>query len=379
MRDHPDESVLLGRIDAAAAKTRAWLRMLQIRDAPAGVVRISAAHDVARWPGLALPATYNAVMCADLLDGLADFSADDRRALADWLEAHRRDDGVFRVPGMLDADVFKKADAGETWTYLDFHVGNYSLGAVQALDPSRVPNLRFAERFLDPLVLKAWLAERDLREPWLEGNNIVNLGSFFLAMAAHGDAEMRARVDAAMRILFDWHDRLQDPDTGFWGVGQSGDPTRLLHAFAGSMHNYHLWYECGRPLPYHARAVDYVLTRPTQIHSACIDVDEIDVLAHADRLIEHRREEARRWLAAKLVSLLDFQNDDGGFADETSGVRRQDGWVRGYEEPQGLSNTFATWFRWIAIALAADRLWPGQRKWRFRRMVGIGYRMPDRS
>ncbi len=35
--------------------------------------------------------------------------------------------------------------------------------------------------------------------------------------------------------------------------------------------------------------------------------------------------------------------------------------LKGYEEPQGLSNTFATWFRWIAIAMIADVLWPGRR------------------
>ena len=50
--------------------------------------------------------------------------------------------------------------------------------------------------------------------------------------------------------------------------------------------------------------------------------------------------------------------------------------MRGYEEPQGLSNTFATWFRWIAIAMMADTLWPGTWPWQFRRMVGIGYLQP---
>jgi hypothetical protein len=51
--------------------------------------------------------------------------------------------------------------------------------------------------------------------------------------------------------------------------------------------------------------------------------------------------------------------------------------VRGYEEPQGLSNTFATWFRWIAIAMIADALQPDRRTWNFRRMIGIGYRGPQ--
>jgi hypothetical protein len=91
-------------------------------------------------------------------------------------------------------------------------------------------------------------------------------------------------------------------------------------------------------------------------------------------MIDHRRAEIEAWLATLLSAVVAFQSDDGGFADELTGTRRQDGWVRGYSEPQGLSNTFATWFRWIAIAMAADVLWPGRWPWRFRHMIGIGYR-----
>ncbi|MBX9875699.1 MAG: hypothetical protein K2X84_12630, partial [Beijerinckiaceae bacterium] len=188
------------------------------------------------------------------------------------------------------------------------------------------------------------------------------------------DAAVQARVATALEHLFAWHDRLQEPSTGFWGVGQLSDPTRLLHAFAGSMHNFHLWYETGRPLPFQDKAVDYCLSLPPAIDSACIDVDAVDVLVHGHALLGDRREAIARWCLTLLEALLAFQNADGGFADVREGVRRQDGWVRGYEEPQGLSNSFATWFRWIAIAMIADLLWPGRRNWRFRRMVGIGYR-----
>lgn len=79
-------------------------------------------------------------------------------------------------------------------------------------------------------------------------------------------------------------------------------------------------------------------------------------------------------MRAILPRLLAFQGADGGFADEMHGVRRKDGWVRGYEEPQGMSNTSATSFRWLAIAFAAGVLWPGWRAWGFRRTPGIGYR-----
>jgi hypothetical protein len=368
------EEGLAARIEAARQRTLGWLDAMQAPGLPRGASRISAAHDPVRWPGVLLPGTYNAVMCRALIGGLGGFDAGDRAALVRWLESHRLADGRFRIPGMADDAVFKKPDAAETWGYIDFHLTNYSLGAIEALDPTRPPTLDFARRFLDPQALLAWLALRDLRDPWQEGNNIVNLGSFLLGLRG----QEPTRVDAALALLFQWHDRLQEPATGFWGVGQAHDATALLHAFAGSMHNFHLWYTTGRPLPFHSRAIDYVLTLPPTIDSACIDVDAVDVLVHGLALTGHRAAEIRAWCAALLPRLLDWQEADGGFCDVRDGVRRQDGWVRGYAEKQGLSNSFATWFRWIAIAMIADLFWPGRWPWRFRRMIGIGYRMPMR-
>jgi hypothetical protein len=276
---------------------------------------------------------------------------------------------------MRDDAVFKKPDMAETWRYIDFHVTNYALGALEMLDPARVPVLEFARPYLDVSRLEAWLARRDMRDPWQEGNNIVNLGGFLHLLGRFGGVADREAVDRAFDALFDWHDRTQEPSTGFWGVGQLSDPLRLLHAFAGAMHNHHLWFLRGRALPAQDRAIDYVLTLPPRIDSACIDVDAVDLLIHGHRLAGHRRDDTEAWLAAMLPALLDWQEADGGFCDIRAGVRRQDGWVRGYAEPQGLSNSFATWFRWIAIAMIADLFWPRRWPWRFRAMPGIGYRM----
>jgi hypothetical protein len=371
----PVTQTLAADIEAARGRTLHFLRSLQMADAPAGVMRMSAAHCAQSWPGVLLPGTYNGILCLDLMGGLDEISSNEREALVAWLEGFRREDGVFRVPGMTDETVFKKPDRDETWRYIDWHVTNYSLGAVDALRPRHRPNLAFIEPWLDPLTLKAWLSERDLRDPWQEGNNIVNLAGFLLLMRRDGDAATVARVNAALEILFAWHDRLREPTTGFWGVGQLSDATRLLHAFAGSMHNFHIWHHEGRPLDGQTHAVDYCLTLPPCIHSACIDVDAVDVLIHGWRLMDHRRPEIEAWLTQMLQALLAFQNLDGGFPDVREGVRRQDGWVKGYEEPQGVSNTFSTWFRWIAIAMIADVLWPDRWPWRFRRMIGIGYRV----
>ncbi len=366
------------RIEAARLRSLDWFASMRLPGLAPGVHRISAAHDPARWPGVLLPGTYNALPCLDLIGGLDDWSDAARAETVDWLERHRTADGIFRIPGMAEADLFKKPDPGETRRYVDWHVTNYALAAIDALDPGLRPNLDFAAPWLDPILLKAWLADRDLRDPWQEGNNIVNLASFLLLLRRDGDAATGAKVATALDVLFDWHDRLQEPTTGFWGVGQLSDPTRLLHAFAGSMHAFHLWYHEDRPLEGQDRAIDYVLTLPPVVDSACIDVDAVDLLVHGHRRIDHRRAEIEAWLAKLLDALLDVQNPDGGFADLRDGVRRQDGWVGGYEEPQGLSNTFATWFRWIAIAMIAEILLPDLRVWRFRRTIGIGYRAADR-
>ena len=382
LRTTTEHDRLAREVEAARISTLDWLDSMQAPDAPRGVLRISAAHDPDRWPGVLLPGTYNGLMCLDLLGGLQGWTVDERRSAVTWLEAQRLADGRFRIPGMREDAVFKKPDPAETWRYIDFHVSNYALGAIEALEPERRPVLDFAKPYLEARTLGHWLSLRDLRDPWQEGNNIVNLASFLLLLRRHGDGERsgddwRPAADAALKQLFDWHDRLREPSTGFWGVGQLSDRVQLLHAFAGSMHNFHIWYHERQPLPGQDKAVDYCLSLPPRIDSACIDVDAVDVLVHGWRMIDHRRAEIESWLTEMLGALLAFQNPDGGFCDVREGVRRQDGWVKGYEEPQGLSNSFATWFRWIAIAMIADVLWPGRWDWRFRRMIGIGYRVAD--
>ncbi|MCB9945987.1 MAG: hypothetical protein H6851_20505 [Geminicoccaceae bacterium] len=362
-------------IDRAAARSRHFLESLQARkNYPEGVMLFDRGQDVARWPGMLLPGTYNGIMCLDLLGALADWPGPLRLSVANWLLSHRCASGVFRIEGMTDDAVYKRPALEDTWAYIDFHVTNYTLGALQALAPEDRPVLDFVRPWLDPVWLKAWLAERDLRDPWLEGNNIVNLASFLGLLKEEGDPLTVGRVREAFAVLFDWHDRLQEPSTGFWGVGQMQGGERLLHAMAGSMHNFHIWYACGRQLAYQDRAVDYVLSREPVWHSACIDVDEVDLLVHAAQGSPYRSDEIAAWLQRKLEALLENQNSDGGYPDTLDKPWRQDGWVHGPVIQPGVSTTFATWFRWIAIAMIDGHLWPGRRNWRFRRMIGIGYK-----
>jgi len=370
----PETDTLRPRVDKARARTLAWLDNLAVPEAAPGVTRLSAQHDVHAWPGMLLPGTYNGIHCRALLGGLDAMTNRDRQCTVLWLESHRIAGGAFRIPGMKDDAVYKKPDRDETWRYIDFHVTNYALGAVEMLDGTRVPDLGFLRSWLEPSTFDTWFDRRDWSDPWQEGNNLVNLASFLLLLERFGDGTDRSRAASILGQLLHRLEAIQDPATGFWWDGNENGGRGLLHAMAGAMHSFHLWYARARPLPHQEKAADYTLSLdPAAVLGACLDVDAIDLLFHAERAIGYRTDEIRDWSRIKLETLLDAQRADGGFADVEDGTLRPDGWVGGYAEPQGRSNTFATWFRWIAIAMVAELLWPGWRNWQFRQMIGIGY------
>lgn len=335
------------------------------------VWRESAACDLDAFPGMALAGTYNNAMCLRLI-GKAELEASRHRTLLKWIMRQRRPDGSWWLPGMREADTYKKPDPVETRFYLTGHITNYTLGALEALGKRPLPQPTFAVSLLDIEALGNWMEQRDWDDPWQEGNNIVNLASFFLVLADSSDPAIAARARAALDWMIHWHECATNQETGFWGNDQSSAVGRL-HAMAGATHNFHIFFRLDRPVPHLEKSVDYCLTQPAEVVSACIDADLVDILSNAAFLIDYRRNEITDWLAELGAALLAFQNADGGFADQTEGTRRFDGWVRGYEEQQGISCGFGTFFRWIALAMIARVIDPDDHSWTFRNMIGLGY------
>ncbi|MFA9440822.1 hypothetical protein ACDA63_14385 [Uliginosibacterium sp. sgz301328] len=360
------DSFLKDRILEAKRKSLAWVTTMQAPGLPDGVSRVSAVHDAAMWQQMLLPGTYDSIMLRQLLgDALPQSSA-----LAEWILGARTKEGFFVLPGLDWAQTYKRPSFAETQQYMHFHTTNYALGALDALGVVDHVDLPFVTPFMDAQYLWAWLGRRDMRDPWLEGNNIVNLGSFLLLLHRRdpsGPAMQR------LRDMVDWHNQQSEPYSGFWGPGQQFSQEALLFALCGATHNLHVFYALDEDIPHFNQSISRCLEQPIAVRSACIDVDVIDILAHGAKRCPHRREEIEHWLRTMAVKLLDFQNTDGGFPDTLTGERGYDGWVNGYKEPQGHSNTFATWFRWVSLAMISEVLWPGWQPWHFRRTIGIGY------
>ncbi len=368
---------LRDRIAQSRRASLGWLGSMVIPGSGNTAFRFSALHDPQVWPGMVLPATYDAVNCLVLLGGFSPEAGYDAGRTAAFINSFQTESGAFRLPGMRDEDSFKRLDPAYTREYIDFHATNYSMGALRSIGSRETRPFAFMEPYLNRGGLKSWMAKRGWDDPWMEGNAVVNLGGFYLAMMEDGVAAAAERLVE----LLDWLDEIQDPGTGFWG-GNFATRKELLFAFAGAMHSYHLYYYLDRPLKYLDRITDACLSLARGelggVTSACLDVDIVDALANMHRY-GLRRDEIETLLERKLLDLLDFQNPDGGFADESPADDREarlrfDGWVKGYSEPQGHSNCFATWFRCATIGMIDCVLFPGDAgAWTFRNTVGIGY------
>jgi hypothetical protein len=359
-------------VDACEQAKNFLLNSVSVPNMPFGVKRCSEFHNTEKFPDMQLVATYNASHALKLLGAYEDIPTKDRMALIDFINGYQMENGVYRLPMMKDDEIWKGISVAYSRAYIDSHITNYAMGVVKSLGGDVLYPFSYIHDLLDEEALRNWLDQRDLSNPWLEGNNVVNLASLMIhELEGKNDDRLRCLIE----VLFDWHERMQDPETGFWGTNHPVRPASLLEGMAGACHNFHLYYYFNRPIGYIDRIVDYCLDfLSAGVQSACLDVDVVDVLANF-LVYGYRVQDIRNALEGYVPKLRAFQNRDGGFADEKNGlVRRMDGWVYGYWEPQGLSNCFATWFRTVTLAMIASVLYPHTcESWHFRTTIGMGY------
>lgn len=354
---------LIKKVELAKKKTIDWFKKVEYKQEGFGVYRCSEFHDTDIFKGELLHGTYDALNCLYLLGQLNDLTTDQKNNIDRFINSFQLENGVYRNPDMKPHQVFKTMDKDYTWEYIDFHVTNYCMGALSNLAIKPKYKFSFIDKYNSTKSINEWLQKRNMSDAWLEGNNFVNLASFFIEKS-------KDIID----IIIKWHEDNQDPATGYWGTNLEKNPSSILYGMAGAAHNYHIYTYFDLPIKYHENIIDYCIEFANKgLTSACLDVDVIDILCNMIGF-GYRVFDIKNTLEQKVIELLDFQNEDGGFCDLREGIRRQDGWVAGYFEPQGLSNTFATWFRWVTIAMSMCCLFEEQKDlWNFRNTIGIGY------
>jgi hypothetical protein len=281
----------------------------------------------------------------------------ERQDWAEYLQSFQdRQSGYFLVPEIAHNQLTSDAHDLE---HLRMHFCAHVLPALSLLGaPARYP-LQFAHRFLDPRVLDAWLAARDWRRAWIEGNNLLFVGQFLLHL---GESEGRAEAPAAVRRLLDWLDDMIDPASGLWGTNGYCD---LHAALYGGYHQLLLYYYLRRPLVHAARLVDSVLGlqhfdggfHRFRGGGTCQDVDAVDVLVNLYKRAEWRRRDIRRALRRADLAVRARQCANGGFVDRPGQEFSHMG-IAATHAPAGEPNMFSTWFGIHTLLLIREVLGP---------------------
>lgn len=321
----------------------------------------SPTHRPETHPDHVLYGTWAGTLASVLLGLDQEFAPSMRQKIVNAMERFQLDSGFFTMPGVGLAE-----RGGHDDEYFMLHCTNYTVGALSAL--GSVPQLpeKYLERLAAPERLVTWLDGRNWNKPWTEGNNVVNLASLYAVLAERGLHWARERL----HDMADWHDRRQNPQTGFWHTSSARSRKELFVALAGAAHNLHVYYYLERDVPDPERIVDSCLRLGYRgIRQACADIDVVDILVHMRRF-GYRRREIDAVLKRYLCELLQIQNRDGGFSDNYVTPHR----LYGHTTPARISVTWATWFRLVTIGMIACVLEPAEReRWTFRNTLGMGY------
>lgn len=312
-------------------------------------------HRMCRDGRVTLYASAFAALTLHELGALESLPEKRRRAWAQYLAGFQDPDtGHFLGPELTRGRNLSRRHGEE---HLRMHLTAHVLPALAALGAKPAHPLWFARRFCDLKRLDAWLAARDLSQPWLEGNNLLFAGQFLIHLA---EREAEPAAKPALERLTGWLDGRVDPASGLWGTDRGCGRAEALY---GGYHQIILYHYLGRPLPHPEALIDSALSlqHPDGGFNlrggggTCEDVDAIYVLAAQYPLTDHRRPQVRAALRRALPALLRRRSRDGGFV-----YRRGESFMH-----QGLTHTralagrgelFSTWFCLHALGLITDVL-----------------------
>ncbi len=333
----------------------------------------------------------------------------DSREAADWCSYLQQlqdpATGLFIDPLMKPGDF---PEHGHNWDYVSWQLTFFCAAALDTLGRRPRHSFAFLDAFLKKHRVDAWLSGLNWRNPWLISNPVMFLLGFLLMRASWSSG---GNDEVTAHHILDWLDEHQNPDTGYWDLGQGADD---LTAMAGAFHFYFFYLYLGRPIHHLESIVDHTLAlqHPDGLYhpggggGSCHDLDAIDILVKCRGLTRYRAEDMAASLDRSLQALAANQRDSGAFCEAVRPLPRKTikrrvaetlfldrllgrpwpgkqtshaGWnqmIYNYDE----GDMWSAWFRLLAIALiAADdpaRV-TGAPAWTFRKTPTLGWHMHD--
>ena len=222
--------------------------------------------------------------------------------------------GLFQDP-MLKATDLK--DDLHSAVYLEWQMTMFGISALDVFGEQPKYNLKFLNKFRGKELLQAWLADRDLSNPWMMSNEIMFLMFFF--SYEYIQINMRESLEL-LEIIFNYLDQHIDSKTGLWGTNYGAN---THNAMAGAYHFYPFYAYFKRSIMYPENVIDRVLALQNRCDGlflakggggACEDLDAIYILTTLGRRTGYRKEDILIALSKAEQGIIQNQNADGGFS-----------------------------------------------------------------
>ena len=300
-----------------------------------------------------LYASCYAVLTRDLYGDLADLSESQRQNWISYIQAYQKDDGLFRDP-VIDTPLADEIDWWG-WRHLTLHV----LMAMTALGGKVEKPFVFIKPFRKKGYMTTWLDTRNWKlDPASVSNEVQNYATViqYARNFQHEDW-----CGDALKEMYDWLDKTQDPETGLWG-NRYDDPVLLSNGVQTGYHLWLLYFYDRRPIQYQERIIDSCLKTQNRFggfgvplnSSACEDIDSIDPLVRFSSMTDYRRADVLAALQEALPWILVNMNADGGWV-----FRRYEAFQYGHQTMKATreeSAMFPSWFRSLTLAYLAKVL-----------------------
>jgi len=391
-----------------------WLETLRVKEATYGTYKMSKSTDATLF------SSCFAVFLRKLYGDLDTIPSDE---LVEWTtfiqNCQDEETGLFVDPILKKEGKFeKKLGTNQGLGYTTWQSTAFCLSALNALNAEKIYPLWFLDAWKNAEKVELWLDSLNWKKnTWCNGNLAMFLG---IALIHDMESTNSLKTRECVDHFFKWHDKNQDPKTGFWGTNFG---TPIDHGLFGAMHQYLLYYYLNRKINYMEKIIDntLVLQQADGLFSTqgggdgCMDLDAIDTLVNMHLLIDHKRPRIERAMKRAFISTLDLQGDDGGFLwtkrykfgirnwcnlgasafrhrnlnywsnscrDAVIGQliyynksRISRGWTSN-PIPTGESDLFSTWFRSLNLALISQilpRCCYSEFNWGFLEAPGLGF------
>jgi hypothetical protein len=306
---------------------------------------------------------------------LESFPKEEKQHWADYLNSWQDPKtGYFLGPELVHNGLQSRKHSFE---HIAQHLAVHVLPALNLLGEKPEYPLHFAHKFLDPKNLWNWLKQRDWRDAWLEGNNLLFVGQLLIFLR---DQEKLPEAQYALDTYFKFLDENVDPKTGLWGTNGF---TSNANGLYGGYHQLLVYYYENHPIQHPERLVDIALSlqhtdggfHPEGGGGACEDIDAIDILVNLYKRYDYRRPQIRLALRRAIKHILRMRMDDGGFVYRLDKPFSHMGIRRTATEPNQ-SNMFPTWFRIHTLAIISEVLTDepiAKGYWRFNDVCSMGW------